>query len=126
VTEPRNFSPNHAPNGKTSLCAEITCDVGDDVWLMPRDILAQQTIDNLAAAGLLDPARVEGFVTRRTRWGYPLYPVGYERPLERVRAYIASIETLATCGRQGGFDYSNMATAMASGLAAAQDLTASG
>lgn len=125
VTEPQNFSANHAPEGKTSLCAEITCDAGDEVWLMPPDTLAQQTIDHLAAAGLLDPVRVEGFVTRRTRWGYPLYPVGYERPLERVRAYIASVETLATCGRQGGFDYSNMATAMASGLAAAQDLTVS-
>jgi protoporphyrinogen oxidase len=122
LTEPRNFSPGHAPEGKTSLCAEITCDAGDAAWCMPPETLAQQTIENLAATGLLDPTRVEGFFTRRTRWGYPLYQVGYERHLGRLRAFVAEIETLATCGRQGGFDYSNMATAMASGLAAAREM----
>lgn len=122
VTEPCNFSPNHAPQGKTSLCAEITCDDGDATWQARPETLAQQTIEHLANVGLLDPARVEGFFVRRTRWGYPLYQVGYERHLERLRAFVGGFENLATCGRQGEFDYCNMATAMASGLNAAKRL----
>lgn len=120
ITEPGNFSQSHVPDDKTSLCAEITCDVGDATWQMPPDILARQVIQHLAQVGLLEPSRVEGFFTRRTSWGYPIYKVGYEHYLERVFAFVEGIENLVTCGRQGGFDYSNMATAMASGLAAAE------
>jgi hypothetical protein len=36
--------------------------------------------------------------------------------------HVAGIENLVTCGRQGAFDYSNMARAMASGLGAAREL----
>jgi protoporphyrinogen oxidase len=122
LTEPRNFSVGHAPAGKTSLCAEVTCDVDDAVWRLSPEALIEQTIEHLARVGLLDPARVEGSFTQRTRWGYPLYVVGYERYLERLVAHIAGIENLITCGRQGGFDYSNMAKAMASGLDTARKL----
>ena len=120
ITEPCNFSLSHVPDGKTSLCAEITCDVGDATWHLAPEILANQTIQHLAGVGMLDPARVEGFFTRRTPWGYPIYKVGYGHDLDRVLDFIERIENLVTCGRQGGFDYSNMATAMASGLAAAK------
>jgi len=120
LTEPCNFSLSHVPSGKTSLCAEITCDVGDEIWQMPPEMLASQTIQHLAGAGLLDPARVEGFFTRCTPWGYPIYRVGYEHDLDRVMEFLGGIENLVTCGRQGSFDYSDMATAMASGLAAAK------
>ena len=122
VTEPRNFSARHAPAGKTSLCAEVTCDVDDAVWRLPAEALIEQTIGHLARVGLLDPARVEGAFTRRTRWGYPLYRVGYERHLDRLVEHVAEIENLVSCGRQGGFDYSNMARAMASGLDTARRL----
>lgn len=122
VTEPRNFSVGHAPVGKTSLCAEVTCDVDDAVWRLSPEALIKQTIEHLARVGLLDPARVEGAFTQRTRWGYPLYAVGYERHLKRLVEHIVGIEDLVSCGRQGGFDYSNMARAMASGLDTARKL----
>lgn len=120
LTEPCNFSLSHVPHGKTSLCAEITCDIGDAIWQMPPEMLASRTIQHLAEAGLLDPARVEGFFTRRMPWGYPVYRVGYKHDLDRVLGFLGGIENLVTCGRQGSFDYSDMATAMASGLAAAK------
>jgi protoporphyrinogen oxidase len=122
VTEPRNFSAGHAPVGKTSLCAEVTCDVDDAVWRLAPEALIEQTVEHLARVGLLDPARVEGAFVRRTRWGYPLYRVGYECHLERLVEHVAGMENLITCGRQGGFDYSNMAKAMASGLDTARQL----
>ena len=120
VTEPRNFSPTHAPAGKTSLCAEITCDLGDATWGMPAEELATQVIHHLAEANLLIPSQVEGFFVHRTPWGYPLYAVGFERHLGRLMNYIQGVENLTLFGRQGGFDYSNMADAITSGLSAAK------
>jgi protoporphyrinogen oxidase len=120
VSEPRNFSPTHAPADKTSLCAEITCDVGDVAWHMPPEVLAKQVIDDLAEARLVDPAQVEGFFTQRIPWGYPIYEMGYESRLKLLLDFVGRIENLITFGRQGGFDYSDMAEAIASGLAAAE------
>lgn len=120
VTEPRNFSPAHAPPGKTSLCVEITCDMGDAVWHTPPAALTEQVVGDLAEAGLIDAAQVEGFFTRRLLWGYPVYSLGYESHLKLLLEFVDGIENLITFGRQGGFDYGNMAEAIASGLAAAQ------
>jgi protoporphyrinogen oxidase len=120
LTEPRNFSPNHAPPDKTSLCAEITCFLGDATWRMSSETLARRVITDLAKTGLLDPSCVEGSFTRRMPNGYPVYHVGYQDHLNRLVQYVAGIENLITCGRLGTFDYTNMAGAMASGLAAAE------
>lgn len=120
VSEPRNFSPTHAPGSKTSLCAELTCDIGDDTWHTPPEALAKRVIDDLAEAGLIDPAQVEGFFTQRLPWGYPIYLVGYESRLRLLLEFVEGIENLITFGRQGGFDYGNMAETIASGLAAAE------
>lgn len=125
VTEPRNFSPTHAPAGKTSICAEITCDVGDATWRTPPATLARQVIEGLAAVGLSDPCEVEGFFTRRTAWGYPIYDLGYESRLRPCLAFAEGIENLITFGRQGAFDYSNLAGAIASGLVAAENINPS-
>lgn len=119
VSEPKTFSPTHAPPRKTSLCVEITCTEGDSVWQLPAGALFDQIVQDLSAAGLIRSEQVEGHFTHRSRWAYPVYQVGYERPLRMLLNTIDRITNLFTFGRNGGFDYGNMSEAMASGLAAA-------
>jgi protoporphyrinogen oxidase len=122
VSEPKTFSPNHAPNGKTSLCAEITCDLDDDIWRMPLDTLADRVINDLEVAGLIQPAEVASYFLHRCPWGYPVYQVGYADQLDLLFETIDRIVNLVTFGRQGGFDYGNMSEAMASGLKVAKQV----
>ena len=120
VSEPRTFSPGHAPSGQTSLCAEITCDVGDEIWNLPPDQLTADVVSQLETCGLINPGEVLGSFTHRLRFGYPIYTVGYKKRLDSLLEFTGEIENLITCGRQGAFDYSNMSEAIASGIKTAQ------
>jgi protoporphyrinogen oxidase len=116
VSEPRTFSPGHAPSGMTSLCVEITCDVGDEIWNLSTEKLTERVVSQLDTCGLIDPGEVSGSFTHRLRYGYPIYTVGYKKCLDSLLAYIGTIENLVTCGRQGTFDYSNMSEAIANSI----------
>ena len=120
VSEPITFSPTHAPKGKTSLCVEITCKEGDELWDLPVEELYEHVIQDLTKAGLIDSEQVEGLFTYRFPWGYPIYTVNYARYLNRLLEYVDEIDNLVTFGRQGAFDYSNMSESIASGLKTAE------
>jgi len=120
VSEPLTFSPTHAPKGKTSLCIEITCKEGDELWDLPVEELYEQVIRDLTKAGLIDSEQVEGLFSYRFPWGYPIYTVNYARYLNRLLEYVDEIDNLVTFGRQGAFDYSNMSESIASGLKTAE------
>ncbi len=120
VSEPLTFSPTHAPKGKTSLCVEITCKEGDELWDLPVEELYEQVILDLTKAGLIDSEQVEGLFSYRFPWGYPIYTVNYASYLNRLLEYVDEIDNLVTFGRQGAFDYSNMSESIASGLKTAE------
>jgi protoporphyrinogen oxidase len=120
VTEPLTFSPTHAPKGKTSLCVEITCEEGDELWNLPLEDLYHRVIQDLTKARLIYPEQVEGQFTYRFPWGYPIYTVDYKRYLSRLLVFVDEIENLITFGRQGAFDYSNMSESIANGLKTAE------
>jgi protoporphyrinogen oxidase len=120
VSEPLTFSPTHAPKDKTSLCVEITCKEGDELWDLPVEELYEQVIRDLTKAGLIDSEQVDGLFSYRFPWGYPIYTVNYARYLNRLLEYVDEIDNLVTFGRQGAFDYSNMSESIASGLKTAE------
>jgi protoporphyrinogen oxidase len=122
VSEPKTFSPILAPPDKTSVCAEITCDEGDELWNMSINALADQVISDLELAGLIQSSEVEGYFSDRCRWGYPVYKVGYQNHLSELKEIVSRFDNVVTFGRQGGFDYGNMSDAIASGLTAAETL----
>ena len=52
--------------------------------------------------------------------GYPLFSLGFEPYLDAVKDWIKSVPNLQSVGRQGGFCYPNMHSAMRIGAKAAQ------
>jgi protoporphyrinogen oxidase len=125
VSEPLTFSPTHAPAGKTSLCVEITCDEGDELWVLPEGVLYERVIRDLVRARLIHSDQVEEVHSYRFPWGYPIYTVGYGRHIEQLTKFVDEVDNLVTFGRQGGFDYSNMSEAIASGLRTADMISTS-
>ena len=56
--------------------------------------------------------------------GYPIYHLDYADDRRRVLAHVGSTPGLVSCGRQGGFRYIFMDTAMEMGIQAARTLFA--
>jgi len=126
LSEFKNFSPFSAPKDKTLLCAEITCDYGDELWNESDENLRKTCVDDLVTIGLLGRDEVLATYSRRERYAYPLYDLDYRGNKDRVLGHIASIAGLDTTGRQGLFKYNNMDHSIGMGLAAAENLMGRG
>lgn len=122
LSEYKNFSEDCAPADKTLVCAEITCDFGDDVWCDSDENLRQITVDDLVSIGLIQPEEVLETFTHREIYAYPLYVLGYKKHLDAVLSWVDGVGNLDTTGRQGLFKYNNMDHSIAMGLTAADAL----
>jgi protoporphyrinogen oxidase len=106
--EPANWSAEMAPPGKTSLCVEVFCTVGDDVWKRRDEELISQVLTDLDRLGFLSRERVLDSWLLRVPCAYPVYRVGYRAAVDRVRGYLARWPSLHLAGRTGSFQYLNM------------------
>jgi protoporphyrinogen/coproporphyrinogen III oxidase len=102
ITEAPLAMPWLAPEGKTMMTVDIGCEVGDSIWTMPDEQLAQLCLDGLER--LLPGARQRylGCGVLRTPVAHPVFLREYEadrRTLERG----LPIHGLHSIGRNGEF-----------------------
>ena len=107
VSEPKNYRGESDPRGRTVLCAEIPCDVGDAIWVSSDDALGDLVREGLDRAGLPVRAKLLEVVSRRLPHAYPRYRRGYEVAFDRIDSWLDGIEGLLTYGRQGLFVHDN-------------------
>ncbi|MCC7369134.1 MAG: FAD-dependent oxidoreductase [Chloroflexi bacterium] len=122
ISEMKNFSLASVPEGKTSLCVEISCDVDDDIWNASEEELYRRSVDGLVQAGLIRESEVVGHFFRRTRNAYPTYDLRFEANLGKLAYHLASWPNLIVCGRQGLFRYVNQDHAIEMGFCAAEEI----
>jgi len=122
ISEQKNFSPEMAPAGKTLLCADISCDVADRFWRLTDEEVFQTVKESLRRLGLIALKDVDYWFTRRVRFAYPVYSLGYEEHLQTVLDWADPIENLITLGRQGLFAHNNFHHSVMMGKAAAEHL----
>ncbi len=108
ISEFKNFSDACAPAGKTMVCAEITCRVGDEHWRASDAELAEIAVRDLTHIGLIEPHEVLGSFVYKLPRAYPIYDLQYKDNLGPVMAFVHSLENVDTGGRQGLFRYNNM------------------
>jgi protoporphyrinogen oxidase len=125
VSEPKNYRDGDDPPGRTVLCAEIPCASGDALWRSSDDELGELVASSLGRAGL-PPVRPVETVVRRLPSVYPVYRVGYARPLEALDKWASAHPRLLTFGRGGLFAHDNAHHALAMGWAAADALGSDG
>jgi protoporphyrinogen oxidase len=120
-SESVNFSIKNTPMGKTVLCAEITCDVGDSIWKTSDDILAERVVEDLIGLGFteLGHSEILKVSTRRVREAYPIYDIGYQQRVKTVLDYGESLSNFVAIGRSALFRYNNMDHSVAMGKEAA-------
>ncbi len=122
ITEPKNWSVSMGPQGKTSLCVEIVCGMGDDVWSLEKERLYQKVVEGLEEAELLKSKDVEGYFIAKWQYAYPIYTKNYSNNRDKLLKYLTRIKNLTTCGRQGAFNYGTTTEAMKMGFDEAEKI----
>jgi protoporphyrinogen oxidase len=126
VSEPKGYRVDAGdPAGRTVLCAELPCAVGDETWTSAPEALAARLGAELEGAGLPRP-QVGEVAVRRVERLYPVYRPGYEDHLATVEAWADTVPGLVTFGRQGLFVADNTHHVLAMGRALAGCLRADG
>jgi protoporphyrinogen oxidase len=100
------------------LIVETTCEIGDAKWSATPEAREQLFAD----LELENICRQEDIVETHilhSETGYPIFALGFEPHLELLKSWVASVSNLQSVGRQGGFTYPNMHSAMRMGAKAA-------
>ncbi len=120
--EPKNWSRHMSPPDKTSLVLEYFCQEGDSRWNQSGSALAEEAACELEEIGLLRPEEVMSFTVVRIRKAYPIYTLGYEKDLKKVRSHLAGFANLQNIGRSAGFCYTSSDNYVDMGFKAAENV----
>lgn len=105
ITQFQAISPDMSPPHAASICTETTCEYGDNCWTSRDELIAQRSISDLCAAGLISEKDVTSFNVQRARYAYPFMHMNYRQDLKDMMDYIDNIPGIFTTGRQGAFKY---------------------
>jgi len=106
--EPKNWSEGMCSNEKSSMCLEIFCDEGDDMWCRNDDLIIKRCIKDLGKIKLVKKKEIVDSVLVRVRNAYPIYEIGYKDKLKKIKKEFSKFDNLKIIGRTGNFDYINM------------------
>lgn len=119
--EPKNAGMIVEPADHTVLIVETTCEVDGPKWAGEADFVERMVAD-LQAEGICEPDEIVEKHLLRTQHGYPIFALGFEQHLDRVRDYIGALDNVCSAGRQGDFCFPNMHGAMRMGADAAEGI----
>lgn len=119
LSEPKKYRDGDDPSRQTVLCAELPCDVGDEIWTASTDTLEALVSEELRRAELPDPAPIAAEV-RRIPSVYPVYDQAGQAARAAVDRWAARQSRVITLGRQGLSVPDNLHHVLAMGSAAAE------
>ncbi|MCW4046847.1 MAG: FAD-dependent oxidoreductase [Candidatus Bathyarchaeota archaeon] len=107
VSFPSNYSPDVTPVGMSSVVAEITCKVEDEVWQKKDSIIANQVVNDLHSLNIIDKLDVSFALTRRAEYAYVISDLNYKENMKIIRDYFTQ-KKIGLVGRFSEFRYLNM------------------
>jgi protoporphyrinogen oxidase len=122
LSEPKNYAAATEPAGRTTLCAELPCTLGDEHWKLEDQALALLVGKDLETVGLPLSRPPVAMRIERLPQAYPIYLNGYEEHFRVLDKWAQSIPGLLTYGRQGLFAHDNTHHALAMAYAAVECL----
>jgi protoporphyrinogen oxidase len=121
VGEPKNAGLIVNPEGHTILIVESTCELDDYKW-QGSDRYKNEIITDLVEENICLADEIVSWNLMRSPHGYPIYTNGFDTYLDQIQAWIDQQSNLSSTGRQGGFCYPAMHTAMQLGKDAAKEI----
>jgi len=107
ISFPSNFSTEVAPDGCSSILAEITYNAGDQIDQMSDADVVRETINALGSAGILDPDQVRSALAVRHRFAYVVYDLAWQQNMKIIKEHFSSAN-ISLVGRFSQFEYLNM------------------
>lgn len=121
--EPRNWSRDMVPSGKTSVVLEFFCSIGDETWSKSDEQLCDIAVHHLSETlGFIRKDEVQSAFAFRAPQAYPVYDLDYQKNLDLIKDYVGAIKNLQIVGRGGTFRYNNSDHSIEMGLLAAKNL----
>lgn len=118
-----NWSKNLQPKGKTAIVFEVACDEGDKTWnKSDKELIELVKRDYINEFKTVTEKEVLGGYVHRVPHEYPVYHIGYAKPLEKIKEYLSGFKNFQTIGRNGIFRYNNMDHSIEMGLYAAWNI----
>ena len=113
-----------APEGKTSICAEWFCSIGDEFWEMDDEEIVERTIGHLVDdLGFLTRDEVIGGFALRARNAYPVYTLDYNERVETLKNFLKPFaDTISIAGRGGTFRHNNADHSVEMGILVGRNL----
>ncbi|MFP4227312.1 MAG: protoporphyrinogen/coproporphyrinogen oxidase [Salinivenus sp.] len=107
--EPKNRSPDMAPDDQTVVVLERPCHPDSTEWTQPDEALRAQAVKVLRSQGLIDGAHeIVAADHHAVPFAYPILEVGSEEKAERLKAYLGRFENLHLLGRSAHFTYTHV------------------
>jgi protoporphyrinogen oxidase len=107
ISFPSNYSPYVAPSKKSSVLAEITCNLEDNVWKMKDEKIVERIIEDLSQLKIINKKDVCFAKARRIEHAYVISDLGYDDNLKIVKNYFDE-NGIRLVGRFAEFKYLNM------------------
>jgi len=107
VSFPSNYSPYVVPEGKSSVLAEITCNIEDEIWKMKDEEIIEKTIEDLHKLRIINGESVCFTKVKRIKYAYVVNDLEYRKNIEIVREYTENLG-IGLVGRFSEFKYLNM------------------
>ncbi len=123
LVETDNWSKFLSPQGTTSLVFEVACDRNDKIWNNTKEkLVAWVTEKYIKEFKTIGQEEIIASFVHRQENEYPVYAVGYEKPLKIIKEYLKKFSNLQIIGRAGMYRYNNMDHTIQSGIWAAKNL----
>ena len=117
-----NWSPKMCPEGKTSLCLDMTSFDKDPVWNMKNEEIVNKCIADCDRIGLVKKEEVFDSLVVRAKNAYPVYDIGYMDRLTKLVKSIEQSKKIYCLGRTGIFRYHNSDGSIEMGFELAKNL----
>lgn len=101
------------------LQLEYNCFEADSLWNSNKELLLNVAIRDLKSLKLIKEGEIIDYEVFKIQRAYPVYTLGYEEKINRIKEVINSIGNLFLIGRNGNFRFDNVNQAVKSGFVAA-------
>jgi len=105
--EPKNRSPDMAPDGQTVVVLERPCHPDTTAWQQPDDALRAEAVSLLADHGLVTRDEVVASTHHEVPFAYPILEVGAAEKAGRLKQYLDRFDNLHRLGRSADFAYTH-------------------
>jgi protoporphyrinogen oxidase len=122
LSEPTYHGLQTSPENRSILLAEMTDYTLQEQNLTSNEDIVRKVIEDLVKENLITQEEVEDSCVFRYKEAYPIYHIGFQKDLARIREYLDHLGNVHSTGRQGAFCYVNTHATMQMAISSVREM----